>query len=61
VKNPKDQVMELLKKLPDDSTYDDIVYEIEFFGGIGEGLAQLDRGEGIPNEQVKQRLKRSFR
>ncbi len=48
--------MDLVKRLPDDATLHDIAREIEFVAGVREGLAELDRGEGVPLEEVKKRL-----
>ena len=54
----KDKVIELIKALPDDVTVDDIMEEIYFKSQVDEGLAQLDRGEGIPHEDVEKRMSR---
>lgn len=48
----KDKVIELIKALPDDITIDGIMAELYFKSQVDEGLAQLDRGEGIPHEDV---------
>lgn len=48
----KQKVIELIKALPDDITIDDIMAELYFKSQVDEGLAQLDRGEGIPHEDV---------
>ena len=48
----KEKVIELIKSLPDDITVDDIMEELYFKSQVDEGLAQLDRGEGIPHEDV---------
>lgn len=54
----KEKLIELIKALPDDITVDDIMEELYFKSQIEEGLAQLDRGEGIPHEDVKKRMSR---
>lgn len=48
----KEKVIELIKALPDDITIDGIMAELYFKSQVDEGLAQLDRGEGIPHEEV---------
>jgi hypothetical protein len=48
----KEKVIELIKALPDDVTVDDIMAALYFRSQVDEGLAQLDRGEGIPHEDV---------
>ena len=52
----KDKVIELIRGLPDDITVDDIMEELYFKSQVDEGLAQLDRGEGIPHENVEKRM-----
>jgi hypothetical protein len=52
----KDKVIELIRGLPDDITVDDIMGELYFKFQVDEGLAQLDRGEGIPHEDVEKRM-----
>ena len=49
----KESVKELIEKLPDDSKYEDIIAEIYFKQQVEEGLAELDKGHGIPHEEVK--------
>ena len=52
----KEQVRSLLDKLPDDCTLADVQYHLYVMQGVQEGLDALDRGEGIPHEEVKRRL-----
>lgn len=54
----KDKVIELIKGLPDDITVDDIMEELYFKSQVDEGLAQFDRGEAIPHEDVEKRMSR---
>ena len=54
----KEKVIELIKSMPDDITVDDIIEELYFKSQVDEGLAQLDRGEGIPHEDVEKRMSR---
>ena len=49
----KQLVSNLLDRLPEDVSLKDIAKEIEFIDGVREGLAQLDRGEGLPIEIVE--------
>jgi hypothetical protein len=53
----KDIVQELLKKLPDEASLNDIAQEIEFVAGIREGIAELDREQGLTAEQLRTRLR----
>ena len=52
----KQIVADLIERLPTDVSLLDIAREIEFIAGVREGLAQLDRGEGVPLEGVEQQL-----
>ena len=52
----KEIVIDLIQRLPDDVSLRDIAREIEFVAGVREGLAELDRGEGVPLEEVEKRL-----
>lgn len=52
----KEKVIQLIRALPDDITVDDIMEELYFKSQVDEGLAQLDRGEGIPHEDVEKRM-----
>ena len=49
----KEVVSDLLTRLPDDVSLQQIAREVEFVAGVREGLAQLDRGEGVPIENVE--------
>jgi predicted transcriptional regulator len=52
----KEVLLEVAEKLPPDATLVDAIYELEFRQAVEEGLAELDRGEGIPIEQVKAKI-----
>jgi predicted transcriptional regulator len=49
-------VMDLVGRLPEDISLLEIAREIEFMAGVREGFAELDRGEGVPLEEVKKQL-----
>jgi len=51
-----DILLEVAEKLPPEATLDDAIYELEFRQAVQQGLDELDRGEGIPIEQVKARI-----
>ena len=46
-------VIDLVQKLPEDTSLLDIAKEIEFVAGVREGFEQLERGEGTPAEEVR--------
>ena len=52
----KEVVSDLLARLPHDVSLQEIAREIEFVAGVREGLDQLDRGEGVPIEQVEKMI-----
>ena len=49
-------MVEAIRQLPADATVDDAIERLVFLAKIDEGLAQLDRGEGVPHDEVKRRL-----
>ena len=49
-------VEDLLERIPEDASLHDIAREIEFIAGVRQGLSELDRGEGIPIEEVEREL-----
>jgi len=49
-------MIEAIRELPEDASVDDAIERLVFLAKIEEGLAQLDRGEGIPHDEVKRRL-----
>ena len=52
----RDRMIEVIRDLPEDATVDDAIARLVFLAKIEEGLVQLDRGEGVPHEQVRQRF-----
>ena len=52
----KDILMDVAAKLPPDATLVDAISELEFRQAVEQGLAELDRGEGIPIEEVKSKI-----
>jgi predicted transcriptional regulator len=52
----KEIVEDLLRRIPDGASLHDIAQEIEFIAAVRQGLAELDRGERIPIEEVEREL-----
>jgi predicted transcriptional regulator len=52
----RERMLEVIRELPEDASVDDAIEKLVFLAKIEEGLAQLDRGEGIPHDEVKRRL-----
>jgi predicted transcriptional regulator len=53
----KEQVTELVKRQPDDSSYDEIIRELAFELMIQRGLKDSDAGRTISNEEMDSRIK----
>ncbi len=53
----KEQITELVKKQPDDSSYDEIIRELAFDLMVQRGLKDSDEGRTIPNDEMHRRIK----
>ena len=53
----KDQISEILRRQPDDSTYDEIVRELAFDLMVQRGLKDSDEGHTISNEEMQRRIR----
>lgn len=56
----KERVRTLLDQLPDDCTIDDVQYHLYVIQRIDRGLADLDAGRVIPQEQVARELREKW-
>ena len=52
----KDNVIEMIRWMPDDATVPDIMAELYVRQKIDVGLKQLDEGQSLSQEEVEQRL-----
>ena len=52
----KEIVLETIRALPDDCSLEEIAERIEFMAAVQKRLDQLDRGEGIPHDEIKKQL-----
>jgi len=52
----KQIVEDLLQRIPEGASLHDIAREIEFIAAVRQGLAELDRGDRIPIEEVEREL-----
>jgi predicted transcriptional regulator len=52
----KEIVLDAISELPDEVSLREIAERIEFLAAIQKGMDQLDRGEGIPHEEIKRQL-----
>jgi predicted transcriptional regulator len=53
----KEQITELVKKQPDDSSYDEIIRELAFDLMVQRGLKDSDEGRTITNKEMHRRIK----
>jgi hypothetical protein len=53
----KEHISEIIKRQPDDSSYDDIVRELAFDLMVQRGLKDSDEQLTISNEEMKRRIK----
>ncbi len=54
----KERAVEIISRLPDDTSVADIMDELYVQMKIEQGLEQLDAGEGIEHAEVKGRLRK---
>jgi hypothetical protein len=53
----KEHISELIKRQPDDSSYDDIVRELAFDLMVQRGLKDSDERRTISNDEMERRIK----
>jgi predicted transcriptional regulator len=53
----KEQISEIIRRQPDDSSYDAIVRELAFELMVQRGLKDSDEGRTITNEEMQRRIK----
>jgi len=53
----KEHIAEIIKRQPDDSSYDDIIRELAFDLMIQRGLKDSDEQRTISNEETERRIK----
>lgn len=52
----KEEAGRLISCLPDDATWDDLMYEIYVCKKIGQGLKDVEEGRVVSHEEVKKRF-----
>ncbi len=53
MKNPKEATAQILKELPDDATYEDIMYRIYVLTKIEKGKTEADQGLMIDQDEAE--------
>jgi len=58
MQNAKREVQELLKRIPDDATFEDIQYQIFVRQKISRGETDLEAGRVLSQEEVERRMEK---
>ena len=56
MQNLKQETIELIKRLPDNCSLEDIMYELYFKQKVKRGLKELKEGKVISHEEAKKRM-----
>ena len=54
----KDAALEIMKSLPDECTWDEVMYRIYVRQKIEAGIQAVDEGRLIPHEEIVQEFKK---
>ena len=52
----KEQVRQIADKLPDNATWDDVAYEVYIRQKIARGLADIEAGRLVSDEEVRRQF-----
>ncbi|PJZ29638.1 hypothetical protein [Leptospira kmetyi] len=52
----KQQAINLIESLPDDTSFDDIMEELFFSKKVQQGLTELDSNKVVPHEQILEEI-----
>lgn len=52
----KEEVKQLIDKLPDDATWDDLMYEIYVKQKVAEAQLAADDGKVVPHREARKRM-----
>ena len=56
IASPKIETKNMLEKLPDDSTFEDIQYHLYVIEKIQKGREQIQNGDYLTSEQARQKV-----
>lgn len=51
----KDKILKAIQEMPSDVTFDEVMEQIYFLSKVERGLKQVEAGDTISHEEVKQR------
>lgn len=57
----KENILQMIEKLPDDSTLEDIMYHLYAREKIIRGLKDADEGRKVSNEKAKEVIEKWFK
>jgi len=52
----KDQVKQMLDRMPDECSVEDVQYQLYLIEKVRRGLKSIEEGRGIPHEQVRKQF-----
>ncbi|MDD4570035.1 MAG: hypothetical protein PHE70_07930 [Tepidanaerobacteraceae bacterium] len=52
----KDEALKIVKNLPDNATWEDLIYQFYVKKRIENGIKEIEDGEIVTHEEVKKRL-----
>ncbi|MGD9156535.1 MAG: hypothetical protein PVG90_13705 [Bacillota bacterium] len=52
----KDEAKRIIDNLPEEATWDDLMYQLYVKEKIDKSLAEVDQGKTIPHEEVRKRI-----
>lgn len=52
----KQAALRMIRRMPDDASLEDIMYELYFRQRVDRGLRELDEGKTVSHEEVKRSL-----
>lgn len=55
-KSVKSQVIKSVERIQDDASFEDITERVRVLAAVQDGLDSLDRGEGVPIEEVEKMI-----
>lgn len=58
VGSPKQTVLEMVQRLPDDASLEDIQYHLFVLQKIERGLDDVEAGRVVPQEEMEKRLQK---
>ena len=58
MQSAKEEVMELLKEIPDDSTFEEIQYHLYVRQKIQHGIKDIEEGRTYTQEEMEKRTKK---